>query len=554
MNKKKALLILVIVSAIGIPLTLLTNRTKQELRTNANASTTLSFSPESTQANPILKNKGETFPLDIIVNPGNHQVTFVKIQVKFDQTKLALVAANPFIPNTDAFPLTIEGPVITKETLAVSVSIGGDPTKAIQTTTKLGTLYLKALENTTIVPTQITFTTLSQALSSASTDQASENVLSSTTPAHIVIGGNITPTGGGNPSSGPSTNPTPILTSAPTPFPAGCTPESINFFANLNGSEVVPPNESIGTAITNISLTTDPGIANSTTTVSKIPLEQITSLYIGSPAERGKAATARVILFNDQNGGFSSPFTFNSFSLPDAVLNDMRNGKAYVSINTKQFPNGELRGQIECIARPTPVPTGQSTILSFDILLHGIGDAGDNPNPKASSLSNKNPLHPQRNLSISIIDSNNQEIKNLSDSIIYDSGNGSFRGLIDLGPQFPTGNYSIKIKSGRYLRKLIPGIIEITNLKENDVPQTALVAGDIKDDNLLNVLDYNIIRDCGYGAINPFPLADPSSLFNSNDCKSHNDYRTNTDLDDNGIINSSDYNLFLRELSVQTGD
>ncbi len=199
----------------------------------------------------------------------------------------------------------------------------------------------------------------------------------------------------------------------------------------------------------------------------------------------------------------------------------------------------------------TPGPL--TTTLKFDILLHSIGSAGDNPNPD-SSLSNKNPLHPQRNFEAIIIDSNNQIVKNTSGSIIYNTSQGNFIGLIDLGSAFQTGNYNIKIKSDGYLRRLVTDMVNIKPLQENSIPQTALIAGDIKTDNTLNVLDYNILLDCGYGAINPLPLANPNSIYNSGDCKTHEPFLSNTDLDDNGIINSPDYNLFLRELSVQNGD
>ena len=155
-----------------------------------------------------------------------------------------------------------------------------------------------------------------------------------------------------------------------------------------------------------------------------------------------------------------------------------------------------------------------------------------------------------------ILDSNNQQvsISSSSSSLIYNSANGNFTDSIDLGPTFPTGNYSIKVKTDKYLWKLVPGIVNIKTLASNTVATTSLVAGDIKDDNILNILDYNILLDCGYGAINPLPLADPNSLYNSPSCVAHSDFRSNVDLDDNGIVNSADYNLFLRELSVQNGD
>lgn len=409
MNTKHLVLALTGLMLLSIPLTLFLNRNKQELRSRANASTTLSFTPASSIQNPISKNVGDAIPLDLIVDPGNNMVTFIKFQVKFDPSKLA-VDTTSFSPNVNKFPSTIEGPVTGSDTLSVAVSIGGDPTKAIQEKATVGTLHFKALSPTSDTPTQITFTSVSQVLSSSPSDQASENVLSTTTPAHIKIAGNTT------------------ITTAPTP-----------------------------------------------TTIPTVSL--------------------------------------------------------------------------------TPGPTGISTRLKFDILLHGIGSSGDNPNPSGSSLSNKDPLHPQRDFLVDITDSNNQPVINtVASTISYNKTSGSFTGEIDLGPSFPQGTYSIKIKSERYLRKLIAGIITIKSLQTNSAPKTALVAGDIKDDNTLNVLDYNILLDCGYGSLNPLPLADPNSIYNSSFCKSHNNFRQYTDLNDNGIVDSRDYNLFLRELSVQNGD
>lgn len=213
-----------------------------------------------------------------------------------------------------------------------------------------------------------------------------------------------------------------------------------------------------------------------------------------------------------------------------------------------------LTPTVPITSTPSAVPTLASTTLNFEILLHGIGTSGDNANPNNASFSNKNPLHPQRDFSVVIFDSNNVQVATYTDSLIYNTGQGDFTDKIDLGSTFPPGNYSIKVQTDRYLWKLIPGIVAIKSLTSNNVTKTALVAGDIKKDNILNVLDYNILLDCGYGAINPLPISDPNSLYNSNYCKGHNEFRPNSDLDDNGIVNSTDYNLFLREISVQTGD
>jgi hypothetical protein len=387
-NKKILLFIYLALLIVTVPVTLTFLQQRQENRSKATASTALSFSPDTTTT-PLQKNTGDTFPLDIMVNPGNNLVTFVKFQVKFDNTKLVLADSNSFVPNITKFPNTVEGPIYSADNLAASLSIGSDPTKAINSPTKVGTITFKAIGSTGGQATQVTFTSSSQALSSSSNDQSGENVLSTTTPAKVIISGvdlSVTPIA------------TPTATNAPTPTPS-------------------------------------------------------------------------------------------------------------------------------------------TTVLSFTLLLHGVGSAGDNPNPGGSDLSNKNPLHPQRPLQVELYNSSNQLTASVAGSILYNGG--EFSGAVNLGDNFPTGNYNIKVKTDRYLRRLIPGIQNIKNMSDNTVPATDLIAGDINGDNILNILDYNILLNSAYNA--------PA-------CKGHGNLAVFADLDDNGIINSPDYNLFLRELSVQNGD
>ncbi len=392
-HKKKLIIgVFLLLLLISIPLTIALLSQQQETRGRAAGSTTLSFEPASTAGNPIQKSVGETIPLDIMVNPGTNLVTFVRFQVTYDPTKVQLATTNPFSINSSIFSI-VEGPVTTAGSLAASVSIGSDPTKAIQKITKVGTLNFTAIGPTNGTPTTVTYGALTQALSAGQNDQASQNVLSTTTPANIVIGGTASPS----------------------------------------------------------------------------------------------------------------------------------------------------------------AAVGDGTTLSFTLLLHGIGSAGDNPNPTGNTLSNKNPLHPQRNLAVQVFDTNNQIVASASAPVTFDSATGTFIGKVGLGKTFPAGSYNIKIKTDRYLRRLVPGFQQLKSLQENILPQTQMVAGDTNGDNFLNVIDYNALLDCGYGFLNPRPIADANSVFNKPSCQIHTP-ADNVDIDDNGIVNNFDYNLFLRELSVQNGD
>jgi len=380
---------------ISIPITVSVLSQQQRTATHASASTSLSFMPTSSTTSPIQTSVGSTINLDLYVNPGNNLVTFVRYQINYDPTKVQLVTSDPVDLNNEIFA-NIEGPVLNSGSIAQAVSIGSNPTNVITQSTKIGTLHFKAVGGTNGSTTTISFGTLSEALSSGSNDQASENVLSTTVPAVVSISG--------------------------------------------TGSPSISPSQTI---------------------------------------------------------------------------------------------------------------TG--TALSFTVLLDGVGAAGDNPNPTGNSLSNKNPLHPQRNLNVQVFDTNNNLVASSSGTITYANASGDFVGVVGLPSTVPSGNYYVKVQTDRYLRKLVPGIAQIVANQTTQVPSVQLVNGDTNNDNVLNILDYNALLDCGYGEINPLQMSDPNSTYNTSACQIHQPTQ-DVDLNDDGIIDSTDYNLFLRELSVQNGD
>lgn len=193
------------------------------------------------------------------------------------------------------------------------------------------------------------------------------------------------------------------------------------------------------------------------------------------------------------------------------------------------------------ISPATPIPTPGNTSISVKVLLDGIGNRGDNTNPNASTLSNKNPKHKTKNAVIQVYNIDNKLISSNSGIITYVNNDGNFQGKISLGSSLTSGSYYFKIKTERYLRKLITGIQTITAGKDNVLPVVAQVTGDIDNDNKLNILDYNLLLDCY------------SDLAEAVDCKSA--YKKNeTDINDDGLCNQIDYNLFLREIATQPGE
>ncbi len=215
-GKKLFLFGFIAVLLVGIPLTVYLLQQQQETRSRAEKSTTLSFTPESTATAPITKNVGDTFTLDVVVDPGVNLVSFVKLEIQYDPDKIEAVSATPFQPNAIVFPSTLESKFETGK-MSITLAVGPDPTKAVQQKAKAGTITFKAKANTPPgTPTLVTYGSNTQALSIGPSDQSSENVLSSAIPATIVIGG-AAPSGPVSPTLAiPTGSPTPTIELSPT--------------------------------------------------------------------------------------------------------------------------------------------------------------------------------------------------------------------------------------------------------------------------------------------------------------------------------------------------
>ncbi len=194
---------------------------------------------------------------------------------------------------------------------------------------------------------------------------------------------------------------------------------------------------------------------------------------------------------------------------------------------------------------PSVTPTGVpgDTQLQLSLGLDGLGATGDNTNPGASSGSNKNPRHPTRNATVEILSGVGNALATQSGTVKYDGQTGLYVETIDMGAGISSGNYIVKVKSDGYLRRQIPGIQSIKGGQLNTLPQIRLVAGDINGDNMINIADYNILISCS--TFSP----DNQAL-----CNQNTKYQQLSDLDDDGVVDQNDYNLFLIEFSVQNGD
>jgi hypothetical protein len=178
-----------------------------------------------------------------------------------------------------------------------------------------------------------------------------------------------------------------------------------------------------------------------------------------------------------------------------------------------------------------------TTNISLTVFLHGIGKSGDNSN--INSTGNMTPRTTQRTITLDFSDTSNAVVKTSTGTVTYNATNGNFTGLVDVGT-LSTGIYTIRAKTDKYLRRQIPGIISITSGATKAISPFTLVVGDVNNDNKLDIGDYNLLLDC-FSDLTPARNCDATK-------------KVATDITDDGNVNQFDYNLFLREISVQGGE
>ena len=339
-GKKLLLFGFIAVLLVVIPLTVYLVQQQQKTRSGAAPSTTLGFNPASktVAVNDVVN-------LDVMMNPGTNQVSFVKLIINYDATKLATSAAGAAIcpqkpndalcPNVVAFPSVLQGPIYGPGTISVTLSIGGSPQNIVQAATKIASLSFQALVPTDPGTTQITIDSQQgQVLSIASTDQFNENVLSSVSPATITITGAVaspTPTPTPAPTAEPTVSPTPAPTATPNAQAPTC--QSLT----LSGA---------ATGAAPYSLTFTATGTSSASTISKVTFNFGDSAVQDVPQSGGPSSVSVQASHTYNSGG-----TFvASASLTDALGNVSTSTTCTQTITVTATPTSTA------IAQATPVP------------------------------------------------------------------------------------------------------------------------------------------------------------------------------------------------------
>jgi hypothetical protein len=136
----------------------------------------------------------------------------------------------------------------------------------------------------------------------------------------------------------------------------------IQFEANLDPFQEVPPHNTPGYGSADVTLNTTSGAVTISDGVYADLLAGATSVRIQDAAVGANGPTIMTLTL-DTPGNMSGTFSSGTGNLTAAEITDMMNGNTYINIADSVYPSGEIRGQI----LPGTVPEPSS------ILLCGLG-------------------------------------------------------------------------------------------------------------------------------------------------------------------------------------
>lgn len=354
--KKILLFSFVIVLLIAIPLTIYFVSEQQKAKTSSVPSTTLSFTPGSQSID-----LGSDANFDINIDPGSNSVSFVKVIISYDATKLATSEAG-FI-NSGSFPSLIQGPTYGPGTISITLSIGANA-PPVTKPAKLGTLTFRSIAPTDTAATQVTFGNQTQVLAVGTTDQFNENVLATTTPATININGAValpTPTQIPipTPTIASSESATSSGVSLATPASAAEAPTCSSFTADRALTGIAPYN-------VNFTL-----IGTSSATAVKATFNfgdgQVTDLTQADGIGQTSVNALTSHIYNS-SGSFSA---FGTITDANGAISQVGTCTVILAIN----PSSTTTAQITPLISPLP-PTGPNNIITIGaigILLVVVG-------------------------------------------------------------------------------------------------------------------------------------------------------------------------------------
>jgi hypothetical protein len=125
--------------------------------------------------------------------------------------------------------------------------------------------------------------------------------------------------------------------------------QTVTYTLTLEGSQEVPPVITLATGTATVVVNYQTGDIDINGTYSRLSSEQ-TDAHLHGPAPRGQTASPIVTLTG--TGGTSGTFS-GSAILTATQMQEVFSNLTYINVHSNLFPNGEIRGQLEKIAKST---------------------------------------------------------------------------------------------------------------------------------------------------------------------------------------------------------
>lgn len=385
------------------------------------------------------------------------------------------------------------------------------------------------------------------------------------------------------------------VTGTPTATPTGATAQCSVSFSALPANPA--PNTTFGVTITKVSK------------IASLTDWDYVSLYVQTPPNAGPYATGTSLQYVGTGRCDSTTCTWDGLNPTPTGTNPTPTGTSYraggeavnsgavgqhrlifavhdndinntssqdrtvcAATNTDTFTTGAFNpcanptGALPC-QTPTPPPEAIQVQFNDNIKLEG--------NSTNDNAHGTPPKSTKKTLYVELFNINDDTVLvgKGSGDIFYNptttnfgTGTGSITvSPITQGAPIPAGTYRVKVKVDKYLKKWAPGTITIpTTVTLIPVSTTAkpilLSAGDITNTNVIDLIGYNALIDCGAAVNNPLPKTNPVSgaLRKYAACQQHTtDPNFNVamlDLNDDGDIDSIDYAILTENLTEQHGD
>lgn len=116
--------------------------------------------------------------------------------------------------------------------------------------------------------------------------------------------------------------------------------DTMKYAADLTATAEVPPTESAAIGNADVTVDTDANTVSWIVTVEGLTGDP-TAAHIHGPAAQDENAPPVIDM--------SEAIMEGSADISDKQIDELKNGKYYVNVHTKKYPNGEIRGQLAVI-------------------------------------------------------------------------------------------------------------------------------------------------------------------------------------------------------------